>query len=207
MGGWSSGRYRTRNAGAVEATLRIDMRALRRRGFVKPGCVMSGLWRWSQSGEASGSVALAVELDGPDAGGILRLNYAQDGVPRCDRVSIIAALCRYGGHRFYFLCPVRDARCEVLSFAHGRWASRQAQKLAYFSQSEDALGRLHRARAKAEARAFGMDGHAAPRGANRKRLFARWEALEDATDELFTSEAVRRFGHLGLRFPEDSENP
>lgn len=203
MGGWSSGRYRTRNAGAVEATLRIDMRALRRRGFLKPGCTVSGSWGWNLRGEACASVCLAVELDEPDGGGVLRLDYGHAGVSRCDSVSIIAAPCRYGGHRFYFVCPITGARCEVLAFAHGRWASRQAQKLTYYSQSEDTLSRLYRARGKAEARAFGMDGNPSPRAANRERLLARWKMLENAADALFISQIGRRFERHGLSYPED----
>ena len=204
MGGWSSGRYRTRNAGAVEATLRIDMRALRRRGFLKPGCTVSGSWGWSLRGEACASVCLVVELNEPDGGGVLRLDYEHAGVPRCDSVPIVAAPCRYGGHRFYFVCAVTNLRCEVLAFARGRWASRRAQKLAYYSQSETTLGRLQRASTKAESRALGTDGHRVPRGANQVSLIARWTALEDASNKLFVADAVRRFSRHGLKYPEDS---
>lgn len=34
MGGYSSGRYRERNRGTVDAAIRLDLRAMRRQGFL-----------------------------------------------------------------------------------------------------------------------------------------------------------------------------
>lgn len=193
MGGYSSGRYRTRNRGAVEATLRLDLRQLRRRGFIRPNASVSGTWSWTCGGEPSGSIGVSVMVsDGSEGEAVL--NYAVNGEPKVQRVRLVSTVCRYGGRRWYFVCPVDGRRCEVLCFARGGFASRQAQRLTYYSQSEDELGRLYRARNKAQERLDGAGGRPRPRGANRERLVQRWISLEEAADDLFTVTAIRRFG-------------
>jgi hypothetical protein len=193
MGGYSSGRYRTRNRGAVEAALRVDMRYLRRIGYLVPEASSSGMLRWSCNDQPSGSIGITVDLrDEEDLHATL--DYSVNGDPRHQRITVEAKPCRYGGRRFYFRCPKTGDRCEVLAFAVGSFASRRAQRLTHHSQSEDRLGRLHRARLKVEARILGAKGMPRPRGANRRRLVDRWAALEQATDDLFASTAMRRFG-------------
>lgn len=195
MGGYSSGRYRTRNRGAVEATCRMDIRQLRRRGYVKPNTSVSGSWSWTQNGQPSGSVNVCVDLRHPDRAHML-LTFRFRDEPREQYVRIEAVPCRYGGSRYYFICPRTHDRCEVLCSVGGVFASRQAQRLSYHSQSEDQLGRLHRARAKAEARLHPKDGRRKPRGKNRERLVERWIDLENAAEDLFESEIIRRFGPM-----------
>lgn len=193
LGGSSSGRYRTRNRGAVEQVQRLDIRQLRRRGYVRRGSSVSGSWSWTCRGEPSGSVSVFVNVfDLDDAH--MRVSFRFNGEPREQYVRIEAAPCRLGGHRFYFICPKTHDRCEVLCLVGGVFASRQAHRLNYYSQSEDRLGRMHRARAKAEERLHPKDGRPKPRGKNRERLVERWIALEVASEELFASEVIRRFG-------------
>lgn len=207
MGGYTSGRYRTRNAGPVEAAQCVDVRRLRRMGLVKAGARTVGTLRWSTGGRETGSANVSVDLTDPAGGGWLVLSYAVKGSPRRDTVAMVAHPMRFGGWRFYMTCPAIGRRCEVLAFAHGRWASLRAQRLAYASQSEDQLGRLHRRRRKAEARALGTDGYPRPRGAKRKELLEAWTASELELDQVFAAEALRRFGprfaRLGLRYPDE----
>lgn len=195
MGGYTSGRYRTRNRGAVEEALRLDLRVLRRRGFLRPGAAATGPVEWTRRGERSGAITLRVDLtslDDPHA----VLTYAADGKPTVQHVQLALDPCRFGGHRFYWLCPVTGRRCAVLAYAVGRFASRQAQRLTYATQSADALDRLRRARDKAEARVFGKAGYPRPRGANRERLVQRWTELDAAWEDLFGATINRRWGHL-----------
>lgn len=196
MGGHSSGRYRTRNRGAIEQTLRLDMIQLRRLGFLRPGAVSTGPVHWTRGGERSSSITLKVDLSSLDDAHAI-LTYTADGDPKVQRVQMFAEPCRFGGHRFYWFCPVMTwRRCTVLAFGGGRFASRQAQRLTYATQSEDALDRLRRARDKAEARAWGKDGQPHPRGANRERLVQRWDDLDAAWNDLFAATITRRWGHL-----------
>lgn len=196
MGGYSSGRYRTRNRGRVEETLRLDMPMLRRLGFLRPGAIATGPVHWTRGGERSGSITLKVDLTSLDDAHAV-LTYAADGKPTVQRVQIVAEPCRFGGHRFYWLCPVVTwRRCTVLAYGAGRFASRQAQRLTYATQSADALDRLRRARDRAEARLWGKDGRGRPRGANRQRLSQRWAELDEAWEARFHATLNRRWGHL-----------
>lgn len=193
MGGYSSGRTRTRNRGTVEETLRLDMPLLRRLGFLRPGAIATGPVNWTCRGERSGSIKLTVDLSSLDDAHAI-LTYTADGDPKVQRVQLVAEPCRFGGHRFYWLCPVTGRRCAMLAYGAGRFASRQAQRLTYATQSEDALDRLRLARDKAEARAWGKGGHPRPRGANRERLVQRWIELETAWEDLFAATVRRRWG-------------
>ncbi|MFN3815158.1 hypothetical protein [Brevundimonas sp.] len=193
MGGYSSGRYRIRNRGAVEQSLRFDIRRLRRSEFIRPGARVSGTWSWSRAGVRTGAIGFTIDLTDP-ANGFVELDYTTNGERRLRVVSLDAAPCRYGGRRFYFRCPRTGRRCELLCCVGGEFASRQHHRLTYSSQSETPLDRLQRAKDKAEARALGTDGRPRPRGENRERLVERWSDLEEDYLATFAAEASRRFG-------------
>lgn len=195
MGGYSSGRYRTRNRGALETALRLDMRRVRKCGFLRPGFAMRGALHWTRGGEPSGSITLATDLT-QLGDSFAVLSYSVNGEQRVQRVQIDATPCRFGGHRYFWRCPVSGRRCLALAYANGRFASRQAQRLTYAVQSEDALDRVRRARDKAEARACGTNGNPRPRGVNRERLFDSWMQLDAAFEAAFSSAVARRFGSL-----------
>lgn len=195
MGSYASGRYRTRNRGAVEGTLQLDIRVLRRKGFVRPGQATSGTMTWSRNGRPQSSIRLTMDLVNPDAG-LARLCYTVGGEDRSQTIVINSQPCRFGGRRFYFRCPHYHDRVLVLCFVHGHFASRDYHRLAYRSQSEDGLGRAHRARSKAEARVLGTDGNPRPRGHNRERLLTRWEDAEERLDAEIAYSAARLFALL-----------
>jgi hypothetical protein len=197
MGGYSSGRYRTRNRGAIDAAIRLDIRILRRQGFIQPGAITSGTQRWSRTatGEETGSVAVTVNLSDPDAGFIV-VRFSLNGEPRVQEIALRSQPMRYGGRRYYFQCP-RDFRpCEVLPMVGGVFASRQAHRLTYHSQSADHLGRLRDRSWKLEKRLWPKDGRRRPRGTNRQRLLDAWEKADSRFEAQFATMALRRFGHL-----------
>lgn len=195
MGGNSSGRYRTKSRGALETAMRLEMKRVRKCGFLRPGAASTGPMRWTRGGEPSGSITLTVDLS-QFGDPFAVLSYSVDGTPRVQRVQIDAVPCRFGGHRFFWRCPVSGRRCLTLAYANGRFACRQAQRLTYAVQSEDALDRVRRARDKAEARACGQDGYPRPRGENRERLFNNWMRLDSAFEATFSANFARRFGGL-----------
>jgi hypothetical protein len=106
MGGSSSGRYRERNRGTVDATIRLDMRAMRRQGFLVPGAVTSGVqrWTWTATGEERGAVNVTVNLVDPD-GGHVTVRFNLNGEPKVQTIDLTSPAMRYGGRRYYFLCP------------------------------------------------------------------------------------------------------
>ena len=80
------------------------------------------------------------------------LDYSIGGTPRPQTVRLTSTPCTYGGARPWFLCPVRGERVAVLYMRAGRFACRHCQRVAYRSQSEDALGRTWLRQQKAEAK-------------------------------------------------------
>ena len=196
MGGYSSGRHRTRTRGSINEAYRIEMKWVRRRGFLWPGAIRSGTWSWTRNGEPSGSIGLAIVLSDPEKGSAV-LEFTHDGQARRQVVRLEAVPCRYGGRRYYFICPKTGRRCEVLCCVAGYFASRQYHGLAYGSQSEDPWDRLLRARNKAESALFGKDGRPKPRGSSRERKLQKWIDLEEACDrrlDMLAASFRARFG-------------
>jgi hypothetical protein len=197
MGGYSSGRYRTRNRGTVDAALRLDLRVMRRQGFLVPGAVTSGVQRWTRvaTGEESGSVGVTVNLAGGDTGSlVVRFNF--NGEPRVQEIDLVSAPMRYGGRRYYFRCPKLGHRCEVLPSVGGVFASRQAGRLTYQSQSADQIDRMRDRAHRLEKRLWPGKGKPRPRGRNRERLLDAWERADTAFESMFAATITRRWGHL-----------
>ena len=97
MGGYSSGRYRERNRGTVDAAIRLDLRVMRRQGFLVPGAVTSGVQRWTRTatGEETGSVSVTVNLADPDAGFVV-VRFSLNGDPRVQEIPLASRAMRYG---------------------------------------------------------------------------------------------------------------
>lgn len=194
MGGYGSGRIRTRNRAAVEQSLRVRISEFRRQGFIQPGARTAGIWSWG--GVSSGAIGFAIDLANLDDA-YAELGFTCGGAHYHQRIEIEATRCRFGGRRFYFICPWTGRRCEILCCVDGVFASREFHRLAYACQSEDRLNRLYRGRAKAEMRVLSGEGKPRPRGPNRERKYARLRAYEDAADALFASQYGQRFGQFG----------
>lgn len=190
MGGSTSGRYRTRNRGTVDAACRIDLRFLRKRGALKEGRRTTGTLSWTRRGEPSGSMGYTVVMDDEDRR--LILSYSTDGEARTVTVQLEAVPMRFGGFRYYALCPRTLRRCEVLPVLGGVVACRQAHRLTYASQSMDHLDRARERMDRCEKRLRDKPR----RGQNRVRLTAAWINASEEFEDLFASETIRRFRHL-----------
>jgi hypothetical protein len=195
MGGYSSGRYRTRNRGTVDAALRLDIRVMRRQGFLSVGSMNSGVQRWSRvaTGEETGSVSVCMDLIKLE-GGQLTVDFKCNGERKTQIIQLERVPMRFGGWRFYFLCPLSGCRCEVLPFAKGIFASRRALRFAYQSQSEDRLGRLRDKARRLERQLWPKNGKGRPRGRRRRELVEAWAAADQAFDGAFARMAMSRFG-------------
>lgn len=197
MGGFSSGRYRTRNRGTIEAALRLDLRVMRRQGFLVPGSAMSGIQRWTRTstGEETGSVGVTVNLLDPEAG-VVEVRFNLNGDPRHQEIRLESRPMRYGGRRYYFICPKQGRRCEVLPFADGLFACRQAGRLTYQSQSASEIDRMRDRARGLEERLWPENGKRRPRGRNRERLLEAWERADGAFETMFADTIKRRWGNL-----------
>ena len=130
----------------AEHCRRIDVRRWQREGILQEG--RAGTWQWSDPDTGERTAAIGYRANG---GGVT-LDYSIDGQPRKQFVWLTETACNYGGTRQWFTCPVRGERVAVLYLRAGRLACRHCQRIAFASQSDDAMGRAWRKQAKLEAK-------------------------------------------------------
>lgn len=164
----------------AEASLAFDVRQVARKGLLKPGNWFSWSWTNTSTGENVGSVSVRV------ADGFERVILSYKWTPYgSDPQSVECVLqiertaCNYGGFRPWFLCPACWRRCAVVYFGRGRYACRHCNHVAYYSQSEDMMGRAWRKQGKLEAKL--IDGWGKPKGMH-------WRTYERLHDEIIECE-------------------
>jgi hypothetical protein len=139
MGGWCWNRR-----DCTDDYLGLDVRWLKRQGYLKPG--HSGMVHWSRRGERFASISFDV------VEGRITLRYRtrpRDGEWQDKNypVPLESAPYHFGGYRAWFRCPVCGRRAAIL-FGGDVFACRQCRHLAYESQREAPHFRaLHKAQA------------------------------------------------------------
>lgn len=130
----------------AEHCRKIDARRWAREGILQAG--RSGDWSWTDpdTGERLASIGYSA---GPEA---VRLIYSMNSTPMQQHVPILKTGCNYGGWRYWFGCPSCGKRVAVLYLRNRGFACRKCNRIAYASQSEDALGRTWRKQSKIEWR-------------------------------------------------------
>lgn len=162
----------------AEHCRQIDARRWAREGILQDG--RSGGWAWTDpdTGERLASIGYSV------AGGAVTLIYTMNGEPMRQHVPILATGCTYGGRRYWFGCPRCGRRVAILYLRNRGFACRHCNRIAYASQSEDALGRTWRKQSKAEAKLG--DGWRRPKGmhvATHERLMRTIIECEERRDD------------------------
>jgi hypothetical protein len=180
MGGYGSGRSGAPRP-TVETSLSLELPRLRREGHVKPGQRTHGRLVWTLRGDEVGRVEFVCRMD-PDGPSVLALSFSIDGKSITQRIRLEPMPMRFGGMRWYFICPRTSRRCTTLVLpAYGDgFASVKGWGLAYQSQREDAFGRAKRRLAKAEGRLARLSKYA--RTPTRDRLWGRIERAEAVFD-------------------------
>lgn len=203
MGGWGSGRP-ARNA-TVEgcASLKLDVNAVVR-AFAELDRPARVTWGWRRGGEPWAKVAIEMAL-GRGSGQarlLFDVNHASRRTgPQDQRVEIVATPCRFGGVRWWWICPTTGRRCVMLYLPNGgvRFLSRAAYRLTYQSQKRTPLDRTHGRLAQMHRR---LGGHYAgpDAAAPRKPKWMRWRTY-DAACEGIEGERER----LDVLFMKDAE--
>jgi hypothetical protein len=149
MGGYGSGYwYRWNSKATVESQYKIDIRSLKKRGYLHPGT--SGTLSWGSSGEKYNSIGFRVETDR------LALNYhnQQNGgawEQIEDEIFFTWTPCNYGGNRQWFLCPGCNRRVAIV-YGSKYYRCRYCHNLTYSSQRESKPDRLIRKAQKIRVR-------------------------------------------------------
>jgi hypothetical protein len=126
---------------------------------MRQGCVVPGaysafrmVWTNNYSGEEIASANFTADMMNQNEG---RLRIQMDETEQT--IYLVPRSRRFGGHQWYFVCPVMNRCCSVLWRPPGatRFCSRQAwgcRRVAYSSQFLDPDNRAHRGKAKIKAR-------------------------------------------------------
>ncbi|ACL63271.1 hypothetical protein [Methylobacterium nodulans] len=145
MGGINSGNWGGRPT--VEDCLALNLPKLLRDRAVRPGHTTAGTLTWSSphSEQTRASIGYTAIL-GQEHGRI-RLQYrtAQRGtaIDHDYTIALLATAQPFGGWRWWFICPKAGTRTAKLYLPSGAaiFASRQAHRLAYWSQRESPRNR------------------------------------------------------------------
>jgi len=134
MGGYGSGYHGPRKR-TVEECRSLDVKDLRRLGFLTPNAWRAGTLTWTNAcGEQIGSLGCEVRLQ--DGEQWVRLHYTLNQTTAMDyRVRLDATRPRFGGTRWWFLCPSCGRRFRRLHLAPGyeSFACRVCLNLTYES--------------------------------------------------------------------------
>lgn len=126
----------------VEECLTLDMTAVNRTVSVSPLARLSMRMDWACEGRAMAVARFQMELQA-DGRGAMEVRFWWDGAGQnngerrgpdfVQRIALVATVPRFGGRRWWMLCPVTGARVRALHLppGEGRFASRGAWGLAY----------------------------------------------------------------------------
>jgi hypothetical protein len=106
-------------------------------------------------------------------------------------------VCHYGGTRPWFICRWCGSRVAVLYglSSDGYFGCRHCLRLGYLSESEDALGRLHRKTGKLRDRLDENEGKPKwMRWRTFEGIHARINRVDEALNSAFCERAFRLFG-------------
>ena len=201
MGGYGSGRRGRRAtvegcasllAFDAKRVMRPVLAAHRDRRFHPGGAMKAGPIRFAfrRGSCAEPWAALDVSLElGPDRGWACITLRHQAGRrttgPVHQRVALEAVPCRFGGLRWWWICPATGRRAATLylPISGARFLSRQAHGLAYASQREDGIDRAHRRAARLHER-LGSPRRSAFNGTPPKPKWMRLATYQRLADEL-----------------------
>ena len=183
---------RDRWRACLQDGLKIDLTYLARRGFVRPGALTgpTGIsWTHSYWGQVASGLIWA-DMTG-DGEGFFRIRIGD-----LDQRLILVALPRnFGGHQWYFMCPVTNRRASVLWKPPGatRFCSRQTwrRRVAYVSQYRSPVDRAWAGKTRIKSRLIAdLDPdewdlppkHKWMRWNSYNRYVARYDRYEDLID-------------------------
>lgn len=190
---WGAGRpaYRVK----AEHLQRVSIGQWHRRGYLGGPCAFN--WHWNRGGEPIGSIGVRVS-DRYSLRLIYTLGSGDEKRDASQTIHLAHSACNFGGSRAWFVCPVCHERAGVLFMRAGRFACRQCQRVAYSSQSDDALDRTWRKQYKLEARLG--DDWTRPKGMRQRTYDRLIEALEDCNERRDSAVGLAMASLLGGKF-------
>jgi len=192
MGGYFSGRKGWRRK--VESQHSVDIRWMKRKGWLYNGC--TGTLTWSCRGEQTGSIGYWVSAE------TITLDYKHhepDGEwePVQSEIRLEYTACNYGGKRIWMRCPHCGRRCAKVYIAGKYPACRKCYNLAYNSEAETEIDRSMRRARTAQEKLGYHDGNLSawipkPKGMHWSTYEQHMKTINQAND-FFAHEMMRRF--------------
>jgi hypothetical protein len=192
MGGYGSGRKWGKPT--ADASLRVDIAWMLRRGFAKVGQSITGNLSWSRGDQPAGNVGYTCDLRDPDKATLVLFYTITDnrsGEEReyKQRIGLSYTVPHYGGKRWWMNCPVNGARVAKLYMPQGAeaFASRAAWRLGYRSQrvsgQDAAFERLFRLQRKLGCEQGWGHGITRPKGMHHRTFDRHCERYWELDDE------------------------
>ena len=153
MGGRGSGAPRV-YAGVIEDRPRIDVTDLRRKGALRTGDhekPVTGEFHWRR-GDRDEGAAFLVESGDDGVPRRILLNYKVNGRSMDYPVDLTTTRPYFGGHRFWFRCPLCRRRCMKLYLTGWHFVCRLCSLLVHRSTRQVVRDRLRDQARKIEAR-------------------------------------------------------
>ena len=197
MGGEGSGRYgRSGTKRTIEEVPALDVRA-----WAREGLLVEGQWFSATMTGRGGGHSVTVQVE-DDSVQILRQFEAPPGrAPIGFRVQLDRTYPRFGGVRYWFLCPRPDCnRRMALLYPAGReFACRRCLNLTYPSQSENrrwrALRQAQKIRVRLGASANVMTPFPLrPRGMHVRTYMSQLRRMFEAEQMFWSSSSGQRGG-------------
>jgi hypothetical protein len=186
MGGFGSGRRS--NRATTDECIQIRLPDLKRLGMIKRHCLHRRERVWYDAGRVVAQLTLVSDVDCREPYPCLKIS----GQAYDRRVDCLVWLdhrpMRFGGERWYALCPSTGRRCTTLVLPPGKthFASVSGWGVAYGSQRECQVHRAYRAIGKASSRLKALSKYA--RRPTRRRLLSRlassYRVVDKALDQL-----------------------
>jgi hypothetical protein len=147
---------RPRSRACLQDGLRLDLNHLARKGMIRFGANIGArgiAWSNSHRGEIASGVITADMTDPSNA-------WLQIAMGRfVQRIALVSRPRHFGGHQWFFACPVTGGLATVLWKPPGasRFCSRQAwgRRVAYRSQFQNASDRAYLGKERIKARLIG----------------------------------------------------
>lgn len=115
----------------LDNALQLNIRNLKRDGFIDPGRIRSGTVTWSCNGNKTASISIMVDMH--TAPPYIELGYSYGDKPRKYRIRLVSVSSNLGaGEVWYFLCPTTSMRCRILYSVGGWFLHREAFSGVYY---------------------------------------------------------------------------
>lgn len=128
MGSWLSGNRKADAKRTVNESLNIDVRRLKRDGWLESS-TRKGLLAWTWTDDSRSTIGIIANRYRAE------FEYTLNGQPVSDEASILWTPCHYGGERPWFQCSHCSRRIAIL-YPLASTACRICHRLAYKSQNE-----------------------------------------------------------------------